>query len=77
MLTLPYYIFNKGLHTFLFKPPAPFALPLAGVWPDPKSGVLVHLSSGSGHPRTPPSPPNDFLKWFFQVIDKTNFKNLF
>jgi hypothetical protein len=62
MLTLPYYIFNTGLHTFWFKPPAPFALPLAGVWPDPESGVLVHLSSGSGH---------------FQVIDKTNFKNLF
>jgi hypothetical protein len=29
---------------FVSKPPAPFALPLAGVWPDPKFGLLLHLS---------------------------------
>ncbi len=49
MLTLPdYTYFDKGLHTFS-KPRAPFALPLGGVWPDPESGVLVHLSSESDH----------------------------
>ena len=31
--------------------------PLGGVWPRPGSGILVYLSPGQGHPRTPPSPP--------------------
>ncbi len=55
----------------LIKGPPPFRVQtsrsscplLAGVWPRPGSGILVYLSPGLGHPRTPtpPSPPTP--KW--------------
>ncbi len=60
VLCLPYPItyFIKASILFGSKPPAPYALPLGGVWPDPESGVLAHLPSGSGHLRIPPPPPH-------------------
>ncbi len=59
-LTVPIWYLIKASILCESKPLASSALPLGGVWSDLGSGVLVHLFSGSGHPRTPPIPPHTF-----------------